>query len=116
MLRHEKPMISPAFDFGMYNIHLSTEMVRPVSAPNLGTSFGLKGSYEFVINEQWSIQAGVGRYYYILSLDDYDKYKNQWHNLAFGALHWDKWFIEYDYMRGEGIISIGVRELLANIK
>jgi hypothetical protein len=108
---YEQGVISPAINFEAHGFSLSTEMIVNVGqvSPVL---FGLKGSYELVIGENWSVQAGAGRYFELYSTDAYDKSRNGWSNLYFGSVHWDKWFVEYDYVKKGSILSIGVRETL----
>ncbi len=77
--------------------------------------FGVKMSYEYLIRDELSLQVGYGRYFMLYSMDKYDSWRNGWSNLYFGAVHWRKWFIEYDYLSRNNVLSIGFKEQIGSL-
>lgn len=97
---------STTINFALHGFALTPELIikNKDTAPAL---FGLRVSYEHAIANNLSLEAGSGRYFNLYSTDYYDKYKNHWSNLGFAALHWKKFFVEYNT---DLIGSIGFRE------
>lgn len=105
------PFLAIAPHLAAHNIALTPEMIINVR-DNEPVDMGLKISYQYKF-----IEAGVGRYANLYSLDgvnNHGQQSNGWSNLYFVQLHWKKYFFEYDYMNGSKF-GIGVRQTIANI-
>ncbi len=110
-----EPIIAPAINFAAYGFALSPEMMITYK-DNSPAFFGLKMSYEYIVMNDISLQAGYGRYFTLYSMDKYDAYKNGWSNLWLGAVHWRSWFIEYNYLSRNNVLSIGFKENIGRLK
>ncbi len=110
-LRTNSPLVAPAIEFKAYGLSLTPEVIIN-TADNAPGQMGVKMAYEATFNK-WAIQTGYGRYFDLYTTDKYDAWKNGWSNLWFLSVHYDRFFLEYDYNK-ESVLSFGMRESILN--
>jgi hypothetical protein len=93
--------VAPSLNYSFNNITIGGEMIVN-HQDNAPVSFGAKVSYQYKF-----LEIGAGRYFDAYSADPYDSYLNGWSNAVFAAIHYDRFFLQYEY-KNENRLSFGM--------
>jgi hypothetical protein len=105
-MRSKEPFIAPGINVQALGFVAGGNMLVNIKRDQ-PADFGFHIGYRYKFAE-----VGVGEYYSLYSLDKYDAFKNKWNNAILGAVHYNKWFLRYEYLRNESRFSIGVNQQL----
>lgn len=88
----KQPVISPSVGLNIRRFIIQGDMIA-FTNQDQPAIFGLRAGYKFPY-----VQASIGRYYSVYSLDKYDMQRNGWVNGYFLKVYKNKLGIEYGYM------------------